>query len=129
MLVFYWYLQRYFSTHQTGQTLRIDEGERNKVKTHSSSSSFGFSLFGVATARKHFPFIPIDFVSLLSSNLFHVFSRQIHLEITFQKSAKQLLTDDNHSFLMSTLQHSVESCAYPHIKSLEQSCGGNSSLV
>ena len=44
----------------------------------TSSFSFGFTLFGVATARKHFPFLPIKFVSLLSSNLFHVFSCQIH---------------------------------------------------
>ena len=44
----------------------------------SSSSSFGFSLFGVTTARKYFPFLPIDFVSFLSSNAFHVFSCQIH---------------------------------------------------
>ena len=44
-----------------------------------SSSSFGFSLFGFATAQKYFPFDSINFVSLLSSNLFHVFSRQIYL--------------------------------------------------
>ena len=42
------------------------------------SPSFGFSLFGVAIAQKYFPFVPIDFVSLLSFNLFHVFSRHIH---------------------------------------------------
>ena len=44
----------------------------------SHSSSFGFSLFGVATVQKYFPFVLIDFVSLLSSNLFHVFSCQMH---------------------------------------------------
>ena len=41
-------------------------------------SSFGFSLFGVATVRKYFSFLPIDFVSFLSFNPFHVFSCQIH---------------------------------------------------
>ena len=45
----------------------------------SSSSSFSFSLFGVATARKYFPLLPVDFVSFLSSNPFHVFSCQIHV--------------------------------------------------
>ena len=47
------------------------------LPTETSSFSFGF-LFGVATARKYFPFDSINFVSLLSSNPFHVFSRQIH---------------------------------------------------
>ena len=44
----------------------------------ASSSSFGFFLFGVATAQKYSSFDPIDFVSLPNSNPFHVFSRQIH---------------------------------------------------
>ena len=45
---------------------------------NSSSSSFGFSLLGVATARQYSPFHSIDFVSFPSSNPFHVFSSQIH---------------------------------------------------
>ena len=48
----------------------------SKSSSSSSSSSFGFSLFGVATARKYFPLLPVDFVSFLSSNPFHVFSCQ-----------------------------------------------------
>ena len=38
------------------------------VAARHTSSSFGFSLFGVTTARKYFPFHQVDFVSLLSSN-------------------------------------------------------------
>ena len=44
----------------------------------ASTSSFSFSLFEVTTARKYFSFEPTEFVSLLSSNPFHVFSRQVH---------------------------------------------------
>ena len=42
------------------------------------SSSFGFSLFGVATARQYSPFQSVNFVSFPSSNPFHVFSHQIN---------------------------------------------------
>ena len=36
----------------------------------SSSFSFGATLFGAAPARKYFLFVPVDFVSFLSSKLF-----------------------------------------------------------
>ena len=48
------------------------------LQENFSSSSFGFSLFGVATSQNYFPFVPIDCVSILGSDPFHVFSRQIH---------------------------------------------------
>ena len=49
-----------------------------KTNGLDDDSSFEFSLFGVTTARKYFPLLPVDFVSFLSSNPFHVFSCQIH---------------------------------------------------
>ena len=44
----------------------------------TSSSSCGFSLLRVATARQYSPFHLVYFVSFPSSNPFHVFSHQIH---------------------------------------------------
>ena len=58
--------------HYSKRHMKVD------LKLLPFSSFFGFSLFGVATARKYSPFDQIDFVSLHSSNPFHVFSRQIH---------------------------------------------------
>ena len=48
------------------------------LSSSGKHSSFGFSLFGVTTARKYFSLLPVDFVSFLSSNPFDVFSCQIH---------------------------------------------------
>ena len=55
-------------------------------QTNSSSSSFGFSLLGVATARQYSPFHSIYFLSFPSSNPFHVFSHQIHPPLPWPSS-------------------------------------------
>ena len=67
-------------------TVNFRNGAQIKYKTNhqedfpiSLNSSFGFSLFGVATAPKYFPFLQMDFVSFISSNPFHVVSCLIHL--------------------------------------------------
>ena len=48
------------------------------VQVCSSYYFFGFSLFGVATARQYSTFHSINFVSITSSYPFHIFSHQIH---------------------------------------------------